>query len=526
MAHAIIFVDRAPRTRPDDYTSYHLSYTAGAYKIASVLREMGLTVLVVPHCFNLSFAGVQQIINNNSKDLLWVGISGTFMHYEPATPTTIGQYQKLWMSGTNIIDTEFLLQPLNGYKVGGTNNAIWSIDEISKIGYFLEKKYNVPLLVGGAMLPDKLQNSHNPAHPMQRNVYLVKGNAETYVKHFTEQRLLNPKFDPVFFASNAEYDDTEFKTSQILWDHSDLVNERDWLSIETARGCAFNCAYCSYPRRSRFDSFRDPASLRQELIKNYEKFGVTRYSVVDDLYNDSKEKVRLLFDEVWSKLPFVPELVLNLRLDMIWSDPDSAQILLDSGCKFGQFGIETLHDQAGRKVGKGLGKQRILSTLEHVNRVWGTDSLVGINMIAGLPFEPLESIKESMSWCQTTNLIYSAKWQPLYVKPPTFQKLVNASSVSQLDNDNEKYQITWIGPNEWINSAGVKFSEVADLCLNIPETAATRSNYIDFRTMGFTHQQLANIQTTPLDQAEVDAKEQWVRQEVASRLNTVLSLKI
>ena len=81
-----------------------------------------------------------------------------------------------------------------------------------------------------------------------------------------------------------------------------------------------------------------------------------------------------------------------MRLDMLWADPDSAEIIRDSGCKFAQFGIETLHNVAGRKVGKGLGRDRILETLERLKPLWKDDVLVSAGFIAGLPFEPIESI--------------------------------------------------------------------------------------------------------------------------------------
>ena len=79
MAHAIIFVDRAPRTRQLDLTSLHYTHFAGAAKIASELRKDGKDVLIVPNCLNLSFAGIKQIVENNRENLLWVGLSTTLM---------------------------------------------------------------------------------------------------------------------------------------------------------------------------------------------------------------------------------------------------------------------------------------------------------------------------------------------------------------------------------------------------------------------------------------------------------------
>lgn len=529
MAHAIIFMDRAPRTRPDDYTALHLGYPAGAYKIASVLRDMGLDVLVVPHCYNFTFVGIQQIINHNSANLQWVGVSNTFLSFESHSKSPADAYRQAWNTSKEpTIGTDFLIEKNNDSYHSG-HQVLWETKEITKLGFFLEKKFGVPLLVGG-MGRDFYKEDFNPANPLHRNVYFVKGYAESYVKQFTEQRLQDSKAVPPLFVNNTEYDDVDFKTSTINWNEVDMIKEYDWLPIETARGCAFNCAYCNYPRRSRFDSFKDPATLRAELIRNYEKFGVHRYNIIDDLYNDSKEKVRIFHNEVWSKLPFEVEWTANLRLDMIWSDPDSAAIIRDGGCRFGQFGIETLHPVAGRKVGKGLGKDKILQTLEFIKPIWGKQALVSGNFIAGLPFEPIESIQETMKWSTETDLLYSANWQPLFLDPPSKFDLQSVQP-NKIEHEHDKFEVEWLNNQEWQNSVGVRFSEVARLCRNVTDFMPTKfkiniRNYIDLRTMGYSHDRIANIQQEPITDAELAVTEDWVRGEISQRLQTILATKI
>jgi hypothetical protein len=83
--HVIIFADRAPDGRHrfgSKINSIRYTYSAGAFKIASVLRQSGFSVLVVYSCLNLSFSAITKIINDNSKNLLWVGISTSLLHIE------------------------------------------------------------------------------------------------------------------------------------------------------------------------------------------------------------------------------------------------------------------------------------------------------------------------------------------------------------------------------------------------------------------------------------------------------------
>jgi hypothetical protein len=70
-------------------------YPAGAFAIASHLRNLGYSVLVIPHCLRLSLSGVKKIIENNKKELLWVGISTTLMSIQSSSTDS---YRDLWHS--------------------------------------------------------------------------------------------------------------------------------------------------------------------------------------------------------------------------------------------------------------------------------------------------------------------------------------------------------------------------------------------------------------------------------------------
>ena len=525
MAHAIIFVDRAPLARQEDYTSYYMSYAAGSYKIASVMRDMGLDALVVPSCFSLTFAGIKQIIENNKSNLLWVGISTTFMSLEVDSEEVLTNYRTEWRGSKNLTmnHDSLMVKCQNTYDY----QMVWDAKDIAMIGTYLDKEYKVPLLLGG-YYADRYKLQLQRYRPYDQNIHCIEGYAESYVKEFTERRLDDPTAVPKLFVNNTPYNDNEFKTSTINWHENDFIDKDSWLEIETARGCAFDCAYCSYPRRGRFDSFKDPDALRNELIRNYEKFGVTRYNIIDDLYNDSKEKVRIFHEKVWSKLPFKAEWVANMRLDMIWSDPDSAAMIKEDGCKFGQFGIETLHDVAGRKVGKGLGKKRIIETLEFLKPIWGKDVLISANLIAGLPFEPIESIRETLDWSMTTDLLYNANWQQLFLTPPAIFNIVDP--VNRIEEDYEKFQVEWLDGRNWKNSVGVTYNQVQELVKNssklLPmDFKVNLRNYTDLRRVGFSHEQLANVKTHPLDKHEVEVSQAWCKSQIEQRIQKLLDIK-
>jgi radical SAM superfamily enzyme YgiQ (UPF0313 family) len=218
--------------------------------------------------------------------------------------------------------------------------------------------------------------------------------------------------------------------------------------------------------------------------------------LTDDLYNDDERKIKTLYDEVWSKLPFKPEWISYLRLDLIWNDREQAKWLKESGCRLGSFGIETMHDKAGKFVGKGLGKERIMETLEYLREDWGDDVIVNALMIAGLPFEPEEYILKTMSWLHTTNLVHSYHYSPLWVTPPEHRNMI-LSQLSPMSLEYEKYKVTW-GPDGWINNMGLTLKKVREMVAK--DSAEHFGNYFPVDTMeytelraaGYTQDQLAS----------------------------------
>jgi hypothetical protein len=529
MAHAIIFVDRAPRTRELDLTSLHYSHFAGAVKIASELRKDGMDVLVVPNCMNLSLIGIKQIIENNRQNLLWVGLSTTFMAMR-VTHQDREEYYNIWAKSSDaIIDIDFLVKKVDDSL--SNDVLLWNEKTLGRISHLCASKYAVPFVIGGPGA-DSIDTTGPLVHP---NMYVVRGYAESYAQELTQAVASDPRQDIPYVVNNAAYDNTEFKDSQIIWTDTDFVEPNDWLPIEIARGCAFDCAYCNYPRRGTFDSYRHTESLREELIRNYEKYGVTKYMLVDDLYNDSKEKVRYLYDNVWSRLPFKPEWTSFMRLDMFWADPESIKIIKASGARYGGFGIETLHDQAGKKVGKGLGKKRIMETLEMLKEGWGDEVLVGACMIAGLPFEPLESIIESIEWTMQTDLLHGATWQYLLLEPPKNNKLVvdttRDKTKTRIENDIAKFGIAWVDQENWINSAGVTKAQAIEVVKRYkPKNPwAGRFNqfiYADVRSGGLTHEQISKIQTGGITEEIMKESMVLTKHRIMQRLNKVLTTSL
>ncbi len=227
------------------------------------------------------------------------------------------------------------------------------------------------------------------------------------------------------------YDD--FSRAAIEWLPNDFVQPGEVLPLEVARGCVFKCAYCAFPLTGKKwgDLIRDPDTIRNELIENYRLFGTTRYIMMDDTINDSLEKVELLH-ALFTSLPFQIEWAAYVRLDLIWRFPEMAALLYEAGLRAALFGIETLHAEAGKKVGRGLGPERTKNTLNHCRSVWGDNVHISALLILGLPGEPISSMRETLDWILSPDCpVDNASFAPLHIE-------VNASD-SRIEQDSGRF---------------------------------------------------------------------------------------
>ena len=526
MSNVIIFTDRAPVSlfpggkhhRADFYT-----HSAGPHKLASHLRDKGFTVIVVPNSLRLSFAGVKKIIQQNSKDLLWVGISSTFFTVKSENKN-FERYRHFWSTlESDTVEIDSLFHHHTTWNI--STEMPWSTKEIEDIAAHLKSNYNVPMLIGGAWVSDVLNAAMSY---VPDNTYLVRGYAERYVEEFSYQKLIDKNAIPPIVVDNNYYNDHDFKSSTIGWTPQDFIDEESWLPLEISRGCAFNCAFCNYERKATSDLYKNPQVLKDELMRNYDEYGVTRYILIDDLYNDSKVKVRELYDKVWSKLPFRVEWISYMRLDMIWADPDSANFIKESGARLGTFGIETLHNKAGKAVGKGLGPTRIKETLELLKESWQDHTLVDGLFIAGLPHEPKESIIDTIEWCKTTDLLHGYAFSPMWITPPLHKQ--HALRPNDISKDNKRYGITWAEDNQWTNQVGMSFKEATELAVAANKNISAGGlsvfgfAYADARRANLTHEQIANYKNIP-DFAQLLENSQLVISDlIDKRLNKILNL--
>ena len=373
--------------------------TGGVYQLASWLRQQGYTVTVIDFCFMLS---TDDIIDMTTKyigrDTIAIGVSSTF----------------------------------------------WEITKIERDGIF----------VGGAFEPDWLVAARTRIESSFPNIKWLIGGANSHIKSV---------FKWVRFKDHAEDslikwldENTNTKVSRNAFDigsccklhhASDFIQPQEVLSVELGRGCIFKCKFCtSHLLGKKAGTYtRSFDDIRNEIMDNYNKYGVTKYYFTDDTVNDSVDKVESIL-KLSKSLPFELEWQGYCRADLIWSNFETADMLAESGLKSPFFGIETFNPVSSRAISKGWsgkhGKEFLLKLKEH----WKDRLTWHLGLIIGCPGWNREELENDITWL-TDNDMHSWVWWALYINP----KGGYQQSVFELDY--AKYGYTFEGNNmvSWIN---------------------------------------------------------------------------
>lgn len=226
--------------------------------------------------------------------------------------------------------------------------------------------------------------------------------------------------------------------------HKDIVEYqalhiKPWeaLGLETARGCSFKCKFCAFPLvgKKKGTYIRQADSIYQEMMLNYQKYGTTKYYIVDDTFNETVDKINNFCDAV-ERLPFDIEWSCFLRLDLVARFRGSLERMTDAGLKSGFFGVESFDPGAATAVGKAFSGKEGKQTLDWIHNKFLHKFNYQMGLIAGLPGETEQSWRQTQKWCMD-NPVPSWYWQPLNFKPEQLYR-------SEFDINAHKYGYTLI----------------------------------------------------------------------------------
>lgn len=215
-----------------------------------------------------------------------------------------------------------------------------------------------------------------------------------------------------------DYPAYPMKNLSIDYEQRDFLQPYEAVTMETSRGCRFKCAFCTYSVLGvKEDHTRDAQDFKDNLIRNYDNFGIYRYSIADETFNDYTDKI-IKYADVVDGLSFSPNFGGYIRADLLHARPNDIEHLARMRFNGQFYGVESFHRPSAKMIGKGMEpekiQQAILDTKEyfmkHLGYYKGT-----ISLIVGLPNETEDTLLETKKWCDDNWQTQHVAYTPLFI---------------------------------------------------------------------------------------------------------------
>jgi radical SAM superfamily enzyme YgiQ (UPF0313 family) len=463
--------------------------TLGTYKVAHELRQAGFQTTVINNLHTFEFSELLSLLSQLvGPKTLFVGFNNMF--YQDISDPTITEQNGVYFKPSR----PGAMLP-HGLQV---NSAVKS--------HIQSLNPHTKLVLGGPTAHDASYNRDFD--------FIVSGYADVSVvnlaRHLQDHNIpLEKSYRSVHgpvLINDSRAESFDFANSNMQWHPFDLVMADEVLPIEMARGCIFKCTFCSYPLngKKKLDFIKDPEHIYQELVDSYQRYGITRYKFVDDTFNDSVEKCRMIW-EISQRLPFQLEYWAYIRLDLMTAHPETIDWLFDSGLRGCYFGIETFDHSTAKLIGKGGHRDRLIQTLRNIKQRWGNQVMLHGSFIFGLPHESVESMQRTKEFLLGDDCPLDSWFiQPLQIKANADNW--TAGFLSDLDRDYVKYGYEKLGEKDydmlWANEH-TTFETVREMVNSIHQAADHRkiaSSYVfQLASLGYDLSDIANCTIKEFD---------------------------
>ena len=260
-------------------------------------------------------------------------------------------------------------------------NLVQSTRDVAKL---CRQYSSAPLCLGGAgfsLLPDAIMKETGADYGIvgegeDAAVFL----AERLRSHEQADRLLSM---PCARQRPALYDDT-------ILDF--YYKKTHMIPIQTKRGCACKCVYCTYPALEGSKiRYREMDDVINQIDFYHRKYPEAIFSFVDSVFNDPCGQYRIFLDRLFQTCGKVPFDCFTTPWNL--KDQD-IELLHQCGMVLTDVGLDAGSDTTL----KGMGKNFLFSTAEHcVKRMLELGVGVTCSVMIGGPGETYETIKEDIA---------------------------------------------------------------------------------------------------------------------------------
>lgn len=277
------------------------------------------------------------------------------------------------------------------------------------------------------------------------------------------------------------------------------------IPIEISRGCVFSCSFCRFPHQGKLDYTyqRTPVHIATEFKRNSELFGTYRYSIMDDTFNDSVEKLSRVQQAIEIAKLTDFQCVSYIRPELLVTKPEMIRILTSQlGLTGAVVGIESMAPQTRKAINRGMDINRVLDVCYQLAQA-GVKIHAGF--IVGLSGDTESSVRSTNDFLHDGDHPFASwGWYGLGIKPPTLPTdLVSKIDINPVAHGYDFKDGTWSTPEFTTDSA----NKLAD---ELNETTRHSRKYGGWNVAGAWH---LGMTTEEIDE------DTYVRSEFISRLH-------
>jgi hypothetical protein len=398
----------------------------------------------------------------------------------------------------NVTQYSYLSRPLGGHRIASfLRQHDWDIEvvdwanwwSLEQLQEFFKSRYNQQTSFVGfghlfSIWPDVMEQFASWLKQNYPHVVLVSGSSvnpmfltkhmDWYIQGFGENAILEllkycagngprPKFHLLgsrkIISAISNYPAFPMNSLMVKYEDRDYIQSDEWLTVELARGCKFQCAFCQFPVLGvKEDTSRDSQDFKMQLTDAYDRFGVTSYMIADETVNDRIEKISK-FADVVETLDFVPWFSGYIRLDLVAANMQQQQELLRMNLLGHFYGVESMNTQSGKSVGKGMKSEKIKDALTSIRNYFQSNNRKlyrgHVALIAGLPFETEQTLFETVDW-----LVKNWQGQSFGIHPLSLPSAKSVLKQSDMSKNIMSYGYSEMNPDEVKNADTTADDEV------------------------------------------------------------------
>jgi radical SAM superfamily enzyme YgiQ (UPF0313 family) len=256
----------------------------------------------------------------------------------------------------------------------------------------------------------------------------IKGIAyrEGDVVHINERRKPIQDLDTIPFPQYDLFPMKEYVSCMELYNMD--KNDKS-LEIISGRGCFNRCTFCY--RLEKGIRFRKIKNVVQEIIELKEKYGVTYFSMYDELFVYNKKRIFEFRDEL-ERNDLTIKYDCQQRVDTF--DNEIAECLKTTGCQFVNFGFESMDQHVLNLMKKNT---KVEDNVRSVEIALKYKLGVGLNFIWGNIGDTKESLQNNVKFIKKYNTYYQVRTIRPITPYPGSELYYNAIEMGLLNGPEE-----------------------------------------------------------------------------------------